>query len=93
MVQEITLKKKLSVAGKEVETVTLDFEKITGDVLLSAEKALRATGDVTPVLQLSMHFQALIAAQLIGVPVEDVKELNCGDFMKIVNAVRDFLLS
>ena len=61
-----------AVNGEEVKEVKLDFEAIRGKDLIAAEKEVRKMGDTTPAVFLSMDFQALVAAKLIGVPVEDV---------------------
>ena len=49
-------------------------------------------GDTTPAVFLSMDFQALIAAKLIGVPVEDVLDMPSTDFKNLVLPVANFLL-
>lgn len=49
-------------------------------------------GDTTPSVFLSMDFQALVAAKLIGVPVEDVLDMPSADFKNLVLPVANFLL-
>lgn len=89
----VTLTKALKVKGKDTTSISLDFDKITGNDLLKAEKEARAMGDQSPSVFLSMTFQAVIAAKLIGVPPDDIMALPATDFRNIVFPVANFLLS
>lgn len=89
----VTLNKAIVVKGKEVTEISLDFNRITGSDLLKAEKDSRALGDQSPSVFLSMTFQAVIAAKLIGVPPDDIMALPATDFRNIVFPVANFLLS
>ena len=40
-----------------------------------------------------MNFQAVIAAKMIGVSVDEIMEMNSVDFKKIIVPVASFLLS
>ncbi len=88
----ITLKTSLKIKDKELKEIEMDFEKITGNDLIKAENEVRAMGDQTPSVFLSMRFQAAVAAKLIGVPVDDVLVLPVPDFRKLVLPVANFLL-
>lgn len=90
--QVIKLKQPMTIKGKEESKITLDFEQIRGKDLISAEKEVRAMGDTTPSVFLSMNFQTVIAAKLLGVPVEDIQDLPATDFRNIVVPVANFLL-
>lgn len=90
--QVVKLNNPIMVNGKEVKEVKLDFEAIRGKDLIAAEKEVRKMGDTTPSVFLSMDFQALVAAKLIGVPVEDVLEMQSTDFKNLVLPVANFLL-
>lgn len=89
----VTLTKALKVKGKDTASISLDFDKITGNDLLKAEKEARAMGDQSPSVFLSMTFQAVIAAKLIGVPPDDILALPAQDFRNIVFPVANFLLT
>lgn len=91
--QTIKLKQPMIIKGKEESKIVLDFEQIRGKDLIAAEKEVRAMGDTTPSVFLSMNFQAVVAAKLLGVPVEDLQELPATDFRNIVVPVANFLLS
>ena len=87
----IKLGNKLTVNGKEVTSVTLDFSKLKGRDLIKAEAEVRADGEVTPLLTFSLKYQAALAARMIGITYDDIMEMNADDFSKITNRVLNFL--
>ena len=91
--EKIILIHPLTVKGEEVKEIILNFEAIRGKDLIEAEKEVRMLGDTTPTVFLSMNFQAGIAAKMIGVPVDEIMEMNSADFKKIIVPVASFLLS
>ncbi len=93
MMETILLSKEIMVKGEAVKEVTLDFDALTGNDLAKAEREVRAMGDQTPSVFLSMQYQAAVAAKLIGVPVDDVFAMTAGDFKKVVIPVANFLLT
>lgn len=90
--QIIKLKKAINVSGKEVTEITLDFDKLNGEDFIAAEKEVRQLGDTSPTVFLSMRYQAVIAAKLVGIPVEDLYAINGTDFKNIIMLVANFLL-
>lgn len=88
----IKLKTSLKIKDQTVNEVSLNFDNITGNDLVAAESEVRAMGDQTPSVFLSMRFQAAVAAKLIGIPVDDVLALPVPDFRKLVLPVANFLL-
>lgn len=92
MKRAITLNTKLMINDKEVKTVELDFDKVTGQVLLDCEKLVRGMGDNSVIMPLSMNFQAMVASKVIGVSYDDLVQLPSGDFLRITNEVRTFLM-
>lgn len=87
---KVKLEKALITTGGEVKEVEFDFNKLKGSDLIAAEKEVRAMGDQTPSVFLSMNFQAIVAAKLIGVPVDDILDLPATDFRNIVFPVANF---
>lgn len=88
----VKLKTSLKFKDQTVNEVSLNFDNITGNDLVAAESEVRAMGDQTPSVFLSMRFQAAVAAKLIGVPVDDILALPVTDFRKLVLPVANFLL-
>ena len=89
----IKLKKPLTVKGKELKELHLDFDTLTGNDLVQAEKEVRAMGEKSPFLAVSMQYQAAVAAKAIGCPVDDVLALSGKDFTHVMAAAADFLLN
>lgn len=88
----VKLKTSLKIKDQTVNEISLNFDNITGNDLVTAESEVRAIGDQTPSVFLSMRFQAAVAAKLIGVPVDDVLSLPVPEFRKLVFPVANFLL-
>lgn len=91
--EKIILTHPLNVKGEEVKEIVLNFEAIRGKDLIEAEKEVRMLGDTTPTVFLSMNFQAVLVAKMIGVPVDEIMEMNSADFKKVIVPVASFLLS
>lgn len=89
---EITLKKAIKIGDKEVKTVNLDFEKLTGNDMIQAEAEARALGSSEASVLASMKYQAVIAAKAIGCKPDDVFEMNAADFKNILVLTASFLL-
>lgn len=93
MAKTIKLSKPLKINQQDVNEVVLDFNKITGATLLAAEREARTRGEDGMSVFVSMQYQAIVAAKIIGVPVEDIEELPGNDFKNIVLSVANFLLT
>lgn len=88
----IKLKKPVTVKGKPVTDITLDFDKLTGNDMIQAEKEARALGSGEASVFCSMRYQAIIAAKVIGCPVDELLELGAADFKNITQPAASFLL-
>lgn len=88
----IKLKKPVTIKGKPTTEVNLDFEKLTGNDMIQAEKVARAMGVGEASVLASMKYQAIIAAKAIGCPVDDLFELGAVDFKNIAKEATSFLL-
>lgn len=89
--ETITLIKPITIKGKETKTISLDFGALTGRSLIAAEKETRATGETNMLIESSKTYQAAVAAQMIGCPVDDVLAMNAKDFQHVTMAVLAFL--
>ena len=76
----------------------IDLEKIDnllqeakGSDFIKAERVARMMGDPTPSIIFSAKFQAILLANLFGVPVEDIEELPVHDFTVAISKVNAFL--
>ncbi|WP_094607731.1 hypothetical protein SPSIL_009070 [Sporomusa silvacetica DSM 10669] len=91
----ITLSKPISKDGNEITALNLDFDKITGNKIIAAEKEARLLGDTTPDACYSKTFQAILAAKAAAesVVVDDILGLSGSDFIQITNTVSNFLFN
>lgn len=90
--KEITLSKPITVKGKEVKVLKLDFDKVTGRDLLAQEKAAKALG-VEPPITFAMTYQGLIAAKAAGVAYDDLLDMPGTDFNAMILAASSFLFA
>lgn len=91
--ETVKLSKPLTVKGKDLTEVTFNFESLTGNDLMTAERETRAMGDQTPSVFASMRFQAILAGKMVGVPADDILALPAADFKNVIYVVASFLLS
>lgn len=92
MKTKITLTQEVTIKDKAVKEIELDFDKVTGRVLVECDKLAKNMGDVSFIPQLSMSFQAMVVSKIIGIPYDDVLDLPSTDFMKLTNEARNFLI-
>lgn len=72
-------------------TLGFDFDKIKGSTLLKCEKRAKETDASIVVPQLSMVFQAHVAAAAVGAKYDDIINLSGPDFMAVTMRVSRFL--
>lgn len=92
--------KKLTFGGRTIAydefkksmDVLKNLANLTGRDLIAAEQQARAEGDLTPMINLSLRYQAALAAKAMGVKLDDVMDLPANRFTYITNAVASFLL-
>lgn len=90
--KKVELSKPYSFEGKEYTKLELDFDSLTGQDVINAEKEVRALGDRSPVAEFSKTYQAVMAAKAAKVPVDLIMKLPAKDFTRITILVQDFLL-
>ena len=72
-------------------TIGFDFDKIKGSTLLKCEKKAKEVDSSIVVPQLSMVFQAHVAAAAVGARDDDIINLPAPDFMAVTLKVSRFL--
>lgn len=92
---KITLDKAIIYNKTEYKELEFDLESLTGEQLIKARAFVNNSNTfsmdaLTP--QLSMEYQARVAAEAADVPYEVVAALPAKKFMQVANAVRDFLI-
>ena len=71
--------------------LVFDFDKIKGSTLLKCEKKTKDIDNTVVVPQLSMIFQAHVAAAALGLRYDDIINLPAQDFMAVTLKVSRFL--
>jgi hypothetical protein len=90
----IVFGKPFEFEGKSVESIDLSgLENLTGDDLLEADRAYSATGNYSPVPELTLAYAFSLAATVAGVPHEFFKRLPGKEALKVKNEVVRFLNS
>lgn len=76
---------------KKTADVLTKLANLSGHDLIAAEQQVRAAGDLTPMINLSLQYQAALAAKALGMKLDDVMDLPAPVFTKLINTVATFL--
>lgn len=88
-----TFKKPVEIEGKQYKTMTFYFERLTGDDIEAIEAELQDQNKYVLSPEISSVFQSMLAARAAGVASDEIRRLPVGDYMKIKNKTRDFLVN
>ncbi|MBE6091704.1 MAG: hypothetical protein E7201_00775 [Selenomonas ruminantium] len=86
---ENTIKLSNPINGRP--SIVFDFSKIKGATLLMCEKKAKEVDNTIVVPQLSMVYQAHVAAAAAGMRYDDIINLSGPDFMAVTTRVSRFL--
>ena len=89
---KIKLKKPVISMGKELDTIDIELEELTGNDLIEAEKQILQSGDAVIVTDFSRPYLIAIAARAAHLPIEALKFMDARDFTRITGEVRNFLV-
>lgn len=95
MAQVYTLKKPITFEGKEVSELTLDFESLTGQDLITAERQyVRSVpgNELANLKELMKEMQLYIAALAAKCPPELILSLGLKDAAEVTRLVQVFIL-
>lgn len=88
-----TFKHPVEIEGNKYTKLTFYFDRLTGTDIETVEDELAAQNQYVISPELSSKFQSMIAARAAGVASDEIKRLPVGEYMKIKNKARDFLLA
>lgn len=88
-----TFKKPVEIEGKQYKTMTFYFERLTGDDIEAIEAELQDQNKYVLSPEISSVFQSMLAARAANVASDEIRRLPVGDYMKIKNKARDFLVN
>ncbi|AYP68504.1 hypothetical protein EalM137_00054 [Exiguobacterium phage vB_EalM-137] len=88
----VTFKKPYQFEGQTYESVDLSgIDDLTGDDLLEADRAYTASGQFSPLPEMTLAYAFSIAATVTQQPVEFYRALPAKEGLKIKNEVIRFL--
>ncbi|MCD8139326.1 MAG: phage tail assembly protein [Planctomycetaceae bacterium] len=87
------LNKPITVDGKEIRKIVLDFDSMSGDAMQNIESEMRADGNMVAVLNpvSSATYCQYIAARAAKMNVADIRRLSFKDNAIIVMRVQNFI--
>ncbi|VFQ46916.1 phage tail assembly protein [Desulfoluna butyratoxydans] len=88
---EIKLKKAITFEGKEINTINLDLEGLTGEDMAQAEREYLAMGGQMTSLTLSHAYCHCLAARAADFSVETIRSMSARDSTNIAMEVQLFL--
>ncbi|WP_435309679.1 phage tail assembly protein [Sebaldella termitidis] len=90
---EIKLDKTYNIDGEQIDTIELDFEKLTGRKLIQLEKDFKKENKGELILVANNAFAAKVAAFCAGMREDDILDMSGKDFTAITTEVTVFLNS
>lgn len=88
----VTFKKPYQFEGQTFESVDLSgIDDLTGDDLLEADRAYTASGQFSPLPEMTLAYAFSIAATVTKQPIEFYRSLPAKEGLKIKNEVIRFL--
>ncbi|SHN77230.1 phage tail assembly protein [Desulfitobacterium chlororespirans] len=90
---EIKLIKPLTLEDKEVKTIDLKLDELTGEDILQTDLEIRAGGDPRGFDNVyNQNVLLIIASKASGIITDDLKKLSAPDFLEVTFTVRNFLM-
>ncbi len=85
-------KTPVEIEGKQHKALTFYFEKLTGEDVEAIEEELQDQNKYVLTPEVSSVFQTMLAARAAGVGADEIRRLPLGEYMKIKNQARSFLI-
>ena len=87
-----TFKAPVEINGEKHKALTFYFEKLTGEDVEAIEEELQDQNKYVLTPEVSSVFQTMLAARAAGVGADEIRSLPLGEYMKIKNQARSFLI-
>ncbi|QJU19011.1 phage tail assembly protein [Enterocloster bolteae] len=87
-----TFKAPVEINGQKQKVLTFYFEKLTGEDVEAIEEELQNQNKYVLTPEVSSVFQTMLAARAAGVGADEIRRLPLGEYMKIKNQARSFLI-
>ena len=85
-------KTPVEIEGQQYKSLTFYFEKLTGEDVEAIEEELQDQNKYVLTPEVSSVFQTMLAARAAGVAADEIRRLPLGEYMKIKNQARSFLI-
>ncbi|MEG1413483.1 MAG: phage tail assembly protein [Acidaminococcaceae bacterium] len=92
-VYKYTFKRPYTYEGKEYKEMTFRFRDLKGEDMIDIENEMQAMSEYALAPEISASFLSKLAAKAAKVGSDVITNLPIGEFAKIKNAARDFLVS
>ena len=86
-------KKLFEYEGKRYETLSFNFNRLVGRDMTAIEREMQMSGETAYTPETSHAYQCRLAARAAGIMPDVLEGMPLGDFNRITNACRNFLLS
>ena len=87
-----TFKAPVEINGQKQKVLTFYFEKLTGEDVEANEEEFQDQNKYVLTPEVSSVFQTMLAARAAGVGADEIRRLPLGEYMKIKNQARSFLI-
>jgi hypothetical protein len=88
----IKFKKTYKFEGEEIKEIDFSsLEELTGADLIEADKVFSTSGQLSPVNELTLAYNLIIASKATKKPIEFFHTLSASDSLKVKNKVMAFL--
>lgn len=88
-----TFQKPVEIEGTKYTSLTFYFDNLTGEDIEAIEEELQDQNKYVLTPEISSSFQCMLAARAAKIPADAIRRLPVGDYMKIKNKARDFLIN
>ena len=85
--------KTVEIMGQKYKEMTFYFDELTGEDIEAVEEELQDQQRYVLSPEISSVFQAMLAARAAKIGSDEIRKLPIGDYMKIKNKARDFLVA
>lgn len=79
--------------GKTYETLTFDYNKLTGRDMMNISNEMTMNNEVMMAMEISLGFQTRMASKASGVGLDIIEKMPMKDVAEFVSKARLFLLS
>nr|DAF34181.1 MAG TPA: tail assembly chaperone protein [Caudoviricetes sp.] len=92
MAEIVKLNQEYTLDGKKYTEIELDFESLTGKKLLIAESEFKKRNKGAAVKELEDGWLLTVAEKASGIKYGSLLELKGKDYIKVINAARNFIV-